>query len=262
MKNILLSQSGFSPVNGLQMYYERYGSGSPLLLVHGGGSTIQSCFEQIIPMLAEDWEVIAVEMQAHGRTNDRPAATSFVQDADDLAVFLENLGIRKTSVFGFSNGATTALQLAIRHPEKVERMILGSALSKRNGVPGWFWDFMSQASLVNMPQLLQDSFLKVNPDPKALQVMHDRDAKRMVEFEDISDDFLKSISIPALIINGDQDVITVEHAVVLHRLLPNSRLAILPGGHGAYIGEITTLTPDFQPEDLIAIPMIRQFLKS
>lgn len=255
----LLFKSGYSEVNGLKMYYEIYGQGKPIVLIHGGGSTIQTSFGKIIPLLAKNRMVIAVELQAHGRTSDRNSDLTFEQDADDVATLLKNLNIDKADFFGFSNGGTTALQMAIRHPEIVGRMIVGSALAKRNGVPDWFWGFMSNARLENMPEQLKAGYKKIAADTNGLQVMHDRDAKRMMNFRDIPDDQLKSIKAPTLIIIGDKDIITPEHAIELHRQIANSELAILPGGHGTYIGEITTVTADFTESDL-AVPMIEKFL--
>ncbi|MES2629211.1 MAG: alpha/beta hydrolase [Bacteroidota bacterium] len=233
--------SGYAEVNGMKMYYEIHGTGEPLVLIHGGGSTIETSFGRIIPLLAKDHKVIAVELQAHGRTGDRNQDLSFEQDADDVAALLNTLNINKADFFGFSNGSTTTLQIAIRHPELVNRMVLGSALAKRNGVPGQFWDFMANACLDNMPQPLKDAYKQVAADSAGLQVMHDRDAKRMVNFKDIPDDQLKTIQVPALIIVGDKDVITVPHAEEMHRLMANSQLAVIPGAHGEYMGEITTV---------------------
>lgn len=255
----LTFKSGYSEVNGLKMYYEIHGQGKPLVLVHGGGSTIQTNFEKIIPLLAKNRQVIAVELQAHGRTNDRNADLTFEQDADDIATLLKNLMIDKADFLGFSNGGTTCLQLAIRHPEIVDKMILGSALAKRNGVPDWFWGFMEKAKLDNMPELLKVGYKKVAADTNGLQVMHDRDAKRMVNFKDIPDELIESIKAPTFIIIGDKDVITPEHAIDVHRKIANSELAIIPGGHGQYIGEVTTITADFEESDLV-IPMIEKFL--
>ena len=255
----LTFKNGYSEVNGLKMYYEIHGQGKPIHLIHGGGSTIQTNFEKIIPLLAKNRQVIAVELQAHGRTNDRNADLTFEQDADDIASLLKNLKIDKADFFGFSNGGTTTLQIAIRHPELVDKIILGSALAKRNGVPDWFWGFMEKAKLENMPELLKVGYKKVAADTNGLQVMHDRDAKRMVNFKDIPDEKIKSINAPTLIIIGDKDVITPEHAIELHRQITNSELAIIPGGHGEYIGEVTTITPDFKESDLV-VPMIEKFL--
>lgn len=257
--NQLSFNSGYSEVNGLKMYYETYGQGKPIVLIHGGGSTIQTSFEKVIPLFAKTRKVIAVELQAHGRTSDRDEDSTFEQDADDIATLLKNLNIDKADFFGFSNGGTTALQIAIRHPKIVDKLILGSALTKRNGVPVGFWDFMKQARLENMPEQLKVAYSKVSSNPDGLQAMHDKDAKRMVNFKDISDDKIKSIKVPTLIIIGDKDVITPEHAIEMHRLIANSELAIIPGGHGEYIGEITTLKPDFKESDLV-VPMIEKFL--
>lgn len=255
----LAFDSGYSEVNGLKMYYEIYGQGKPLVLIHGGGSTIQSNFGKVIPLFAKNRKVIAVELQAHGRTSDRNADLTFEQDADDIATLLKNLSIDKADFFGFSNGGTTTLQIAIRHPEIVDKIIVGSALAKRNGVPEWFWDFMKQAKLENMPEQLKTAYKQVAPDTNGLQIMHDRDAKRMVNFKDIPDEQIKFIKAPTLIIIGDKDVITPEHAIELHRQIANSELAIIPGGHGEYIGEITTIKPDLKESDLV-VPMIEKFL--
>lgn len=238
--------SGYSDVNGLKMYYEIHGEGDPIILIHGGGSTIESSFGRIIPYLAKNRKVIALELQSHGRTNDRDQDLSFEQDADDVAVLLRNLSINKADFFGFSNGGTTAMQLAIRHPQLVNRLILASALAKRNGVPTQFWDFMKQAHLDNMPAALKKAYVQVAADSNGLQIMHDRDAKRMVNFKDIPDEMIKSIKAPTLIIIGDQDVILPEHALEMHRQISGSQLAVIPGGHGAYMGEITTLNGDFK----------------
>lgn len=252
-------KSGYSPVNGLNMYYEIYGEGKPLVLIHGGGSTIQSNFGKVIPLFAKTRQVIAVELQAHGRTGDRDADLSFEQDADDVATLLGNLGIDQADFLGFSNGGTTTMQLAIRHPEIVDKIILCSALAKRRGVPDWFWGFMENARLENMPEALKTAYKEVAPDASGLQTMHDRDARRMVRFQDVPDGHIEAIKAPALIIIGDRDVITPDHALELHRQIAGSRLAILPGGHGDYIGEITTITPQFSESDL-AVPIIENFL--
>ncbi|OFX18477.1 MAG: alpha/beta hydrolase [Bacteroidetes bacterium GWA2_31_9b] len=257
--NYLTFKSGYSNVNGLKMYYEIYGEGNPLVLIHGGGSTIQTSFGRIIPLLAKNRQVIGVELQAHGRTSDRENELSFEQDADDIAILLKNINISKADFFGFSNGGTTALQIAIRHPELVDKIIAASPLCKRNGVPSKFWGFMEHAELDNMPELLKIAYKQVAKDSNGLKIMHDKDAKRMVNFKDIPDEKIKSINAPTLIVIGDKDIITPEHALEINRLITNSQLAIIPGGHGEYIGEITTLKPNSKESDFI-IPIIEKFL--
>lgn len=251
--------SGYADVNGIRVYYEISGAGKPLVLIHGGGSTIQTTFERVIPLFAQNRRVIAMDLQAHGRTSDRNADETFEQDADDVAMLLCRLDIGKADFFGFSNGATTTIQIALRHPELVNKMVLGSPLTKRSGVPDQFWGFMEQASLASMPQQLQDAYLAVSPNPDSLRVMHDKDARRMVNFTDIPDEQIAALPFPALIINGDKDVITPEHVIELHRLLKNSELLIVPGAHGEYIGEITTVTPDSKESELV-VPLIEKFL--
>jgi pimeloyl-ACP methyl ester carboxylesterase len=259
VKDSILFKTGYADVNGIKMYYEIYGEGKPLVLLHGGGSTIQTTFGRVIPLLAKHRKVIAVELQAHGRTSDRAKAETFEQDADDVAALLKNLHINKAVFFGFSNGGTTTVQIAIRHPEIVDKMVLGSALCKRNGVPSFFWDFMKQAKLSNMPVELKDAYVQVAPNANGLQVMHDKDASRMVNFKDIPDEQIAAIKAPALIIIGDKDIITPEHAIEMHKLITNSELAIIPGVHGEYIEEVTTLKLNSKEGDFV-IPMIERFL--
>lgn len=249
---------GYAPVNGLTMYYEIHGDGPPLVLIHGGGSTLLTTFGRVLPDLAKTHKVIAVEMQAHGHTADIDRPLSFQQDADDIAALLKHLDIDKADIFGFSNGASTTLQFAIRHPEMTNKIIVASTFYKKAGAPDWFWDMMSAPTFKGMPQPYKDEFLKINPDTNALHRMYERDVARMQSFPDIPEEHIKSIKAPAFIIVGDKDVTTPEHAAEMHRLISNSRLAIIPGGHGDYIGEMTT------PQDSVVIAatvsMINKFL--
>lgn len=252
------STSGYALVNGLKMYYEIYGAGTPLVLIHGGGSTIHTTFGRVINDFAKTHKVIAVEMQAHGHTADIDRPLSFEQDADDIAVLLKYLNIDKADIFGFSNGASTTLQFAIRHPAMANKIIVASTFYKRAGAPAWFWDMMAKPTFEGMPQPLKDEYLKINPDTNALYRMYERDVARMQSFPDISDEQMKSIKTPALIIIGDKDVTTPEHAAEMQRLIANAKLAIIPGGHGEYIGEITMP----QDSNLIAatVALINKFL--
>jgi pimeloyl-ACP methyl ester carboxylesterase len=250
----------YAAVNGLKLYYEIHGSGRPLVLLHGGGSTILSTFGCILPELAKIQQVIAVELQAHGHTLDIDRPLSFEQDADDVAALLKQLHIEKADFMGFSNGGTTSLQIAIRHPELVNKLVLASTLYKRDGVQPGFWEGMQQASLENMPQPLKQAYLSANPDPKGLQVMFERDAARMVAFKDISDAAIQAIQAPALVINGDAEVVRTEHALELSRKLPQAKLAILPGGHGDYIGEICAVAK-YSKIPALVVAMIEMFLE-
>lgn len=251
--------SGYSEVNGIKMYYEIYGQGKPLVLIHGGGSTIQTTFGRVIPLFSKDRQLICVELQAHGRTGDRNTPISFEQDADDVAALLKNLNINKADIFGFSNGGNTALQIAIRHPEICNKVVAGSVLLKRDGTFPQFWEFMKNGTFEQMPQQYKEAFIKVTPDSTKLITMYQKCADRVINLKDFSDDQIKSIKAPVLLINGDQDVASAEHMVAMTKLIPNCKLAIIPGGHGAYIGEITTLNPDYKESEFI-IPLIEKFL--
>jgi len=252
------SISGYAPVNGLNMYYEIHGSGMPLVLIHGGGSTIQTTFGRVLHLFAKTHKVIAVELQAHGHTADIDRPLSFQQDADDVAELLKHLHISKADVFGFSNGASTTLELAIRHPEIVNKIVVASTMYKKEGSYPWFWDMMKHATFEEMPKPLKDAYLKINPDSNALYTMFKRDVARMQSFQDINSSDLKAIQAPAFIITGNNDVVSPEHAVEMYRLLPHARLAILPGVHGEYMGEITT--PQNQEFIKGTVAMIEQFL--
>jgi len=193
--------------------------------------------------LSKNHQVIAVEMQAHGHTADIDRPLSFEQDADDIAELLRQLHVNKADIFGFSNGASTTLQMAIRHPQLVHKIIVVSTFYKKGGAQPWFWDMMKNATFEGMPQAYKDAFLKINPDTKALHRMYERDVIRMQTFKEIREEDIKAIRAPALIICGDHDVIRPEHAVEMYRQMQNSKLAIFPGGHGDFIGELTTLKP-------------------
>ena len=178
--------TGYALVNGLNIYYEIHGKGTPLVLIHGGGSTIQTTFGRVLPDFAKTHKVIAVEMQAHGHTADIDRPLSFQQDADDIAALLKQLNIDKANVFGFSNGASTTLQFAIRHPEMTNKIIVASTFYKKGGAPDWFWDMMAKPTFEGMPQAYKDEYLKINPDTNALYRMYERDVARMQSFFDIS----------------------------------------------------------------------------
>lgn len=255
----LAFKNGYSEVNGIKMYYEIYGQGKPLVLIHGGGSTIQTTFGRVIPLLSKYRQLICVELQAHGRTGDRNTPISFEQDADDVAALLKNSNVNKTDFLGFSNGGNTALQIAIRHPEICNKVVAGSVLLKRDGTFPQFWEFMKNGTFDQMPQQYKDAFFKVNPDSSKLLNMYEKCANRITNLKDFPDEQIKSIKAPVLLINGDQDVATAEHVVAMSKLISNCRLAIIPGGHGAYIGEITTITTDFKENDMV-VPMIVKFL--
>ena len=201
------SSSGYASVNGLKMYYEIHGKGAPLVLIHGGGSTIQTSFGRVLHSFAKDRQVIAVELQGHGHTPDINRPETFEQDADDVAAILKYLKIENADFFGFSNGGNTTMQIAIRYPNLVRKIILGSAFFKKDGIYPHIWESLNHSRLKDMPQLLKDAYKQVAPDSNGLSTMYKKDKKRMVEFKDWKAEDIHSINVPALIIIGDEDIV-------------------------------------------------------
>jgi pimeloyl-ACP methyl ester carboxylesterase len=255
--------SGRVTVNGIDVYYEVHGSdrGTPLLLLHGGGSTIASNYGRVLPFLARGRRVIAIEEQGHGRTSDRDRPFTFATSADDAAAVLGQLNVAQADIFGFSNGASVALQIAIRHPQLVRKLVFASSFTKRDGAQPQLWEFIERADLSNMPQALKDGFLAVNPDPQKLKNMHDKDAARMQAFTDVADAAVRGVRAPALVIAGDRDVATLEHTIELTRLFPHARLIVLPSGHGDYLAEASTTPGDTDYAEITA-RLVERFLSA
>jgi pimeloyl-ACP methyl ester carboxylesterase len=256
-------ESGRAPVNGIDMYYEVHGRGDgvPLVLLHGGGSTIEVTFGRVLPVFAGTRRFIAVEEQGHGRTSDRDGPVTFEGSADDVAALLRHLEVDEADLFGFSNGASVALQVAIRHPGLVRKLVFASSITKRDGAHPKLWELIEQADFSNMPQPLKDAFLRVNPDVRKLRTMHGKDAARMRGFEDVPDDLVRSVRAPTLIVLGDRDIVKPEHALELTRLISGARLLVLPGGHGDYLGEAVATQQETGSPELTA-RLIGEFLDS
>tara|TARA_B110001454_G_C12723340_1_gene436799 strand:- start:15480 stop:16343 length:864 start_codon:yes stop_codon:yes gene_type:complete len=253
------SQSGYVSVNGTDLYYEMYGSGQPLVLLHGGGSDIHVSFGKGIATLAKNFKVIAFDEQGHGKSPATDRAFGFENTADDIAAALKQLKIENALFLGFSNGATTGMYIAIRHPDVLKKMVLGSGLYSRSGAPKQFWQAMDKSSLNDMPQELKDAYLKNSPKPSDLVKMFKFDSTRMKEFKDVPTKSIQKVQIPVLIMQTDQDVASVEHGIQVTRLLPKGRFAVLPGPHDNFIGDVSNSSPEMAQASLT---IITEFLKS
>ena len=235
------AQTGYAPVNGLKMYYEVYGAGKPLVLLHGAFNTINLAFGMLIPELSKTRQVIAVELQGHGRTADIDRPFSFQSMADDVAALLKHLKIDNADIFGYSMGGGTALQLVIRHPEVVRKLVIASAVYKYEG-----WTPETRAILPTLtPEMFQGTPIKTDydslaPDPKHWTQFVNKMKKFVTTPYDFGADKIKAIKSPTLIITGDGDGVLPEHAVEMFRLrgggymvdfgpAPKTQLAILPG---------------------------------
>jgi pimeloyl-ACP methyl ester carboxylesterase len=240
--------SGYAPVNGLKMYYEIHGrdDGSPpLVLLHGGGSTVETSFGGLLPHLGGR-RVIAFEQQGHGRTADVDRPFDFAQSADDTAALLRHLKIPQADFLGYSNGGHILLELGRRHPSIIRKLIIESAMFTRDGADPRFWDGFKDPKLESMPKELQEAYRKTAPDPSKLQSFFDKSVERMRTFQGWRDEDLKAMSMPVLVLAGDHDILTPEHAVRMYRLFPKAELAILPATdhmeivkRGAWVASMT-----------------------
>jgi pimeloyl-ACP methyl ester carboxylesterase len=255
MHSSTLQQSGYTPADGLRMYYEIHGPVGqlPLVLLHGGGDTIETSFGHLLPVLARSRRIIAFEQQGCGRTTDiedRPF--SFEQSADDTAALLKHLDIDRADLLGFSNGGTIALQVAIQYPHVVRRLVAITALMKRAWADPQFWESMKTAQPDAMPTELREAYRKVAPQPENLESFFYKARNRMRDFKDVSDEAINSINSPTLVVSGDRDVMRPEGAIELFHLLPHAQLAVLPGTEHMAIPSRTA----------VLVPMIETFLNS
>jgi pimeloyl-ACP methyl ester carboxylesterase len=246
-------------VNGMQMYYEVSGAGDPLVVLHGAYMNIPS-MGAIIPKLAETHKVYAVELQGHGRTNDINRPITYPNLADDVAIFMDSVGLTKADVFGYSMGAIVGLQLAIRHPDKVNRLV---AASVAYDVKGWQPEFtaaipqMTVEMISSMPFAAEYRELAPNPDgfPALAEKLIALEKEPMAWEAEV-----RALKTPVLIITSDADVATLEHSVAMFRLLgggimgdmgkplPASRLAVLPAtSHTAVITQPVLLHAFIEP---------------
>jgi len=253
--------NGYINADNINLYFEIYGEGKPLVLIHGGGSSGFYDFEETIKRLENEFQLIVIDLQNHGRSGHRNIPETFEQDAKDVMSVLEQLHISKASFFGFSNGATTVLHIAHLFQDQVEKIIAASGVTKRSGMVDGFFEGMSKASIDNMMQKLKDNFLKINPNENLLKNMFDKDSQRMMNFQDINDAVLKSIKNPVFLIAGDRDMIKSQHIVEMNQLIPHSRLMILPAGHGNYMMADENGNVDAELIDF-TISQIRKFLNT
>jgi pimeloyl-ACP methyl ester carboxylesterase len=221
---------GYAPVNGARIYYEVHGpaDGTPVVLLHGGDPAIETSWGRLLPMLAPTRRLIAFDQVGHGRTADVDLPFTFEGSAEDAAALLAHLKVAKADLMGFSNGANIAMQVAIRHPQVVRRLVLASGMVKRDGLRPEFWQGMQRARLEDMPPHLAQAYRRTSPHPERLDSFFRKSVDRMLGFRDWPDAMVRSISAPALVVIGDADVVRPEHAAEMASLLPRARLAILP----------------------------------
>jgi pimeloyl-ACP methyl ester carboxylesterase len=236
--------TGYAPVNGLEMYYEIHGSsgtGTPLLLLHGGLFNIDLQFGEVLPGLAQGRQVIAADFQAHGRTGDIDRPLTTVDLASDVVALLEHLGIRQVDVFGFSVGGAVALYLSIKHPELVRKAVISSVSFHPDGDRPENTEAVGEMSvdmIAGTP--MEQDYLAKSPNPDKLQDLLNKLGSYDKGAGGWSDDDIRGIAAPTLITVGDCDAVKLEHAVRFLQLrggdvngdfvgVPSSQLAVFPG---------------------------------
>lgn len=227
------ARGSYASVNDLEMYYEIHGTGRPLVLLHGGLTTIDTSFGKALPSLAQTWQVIAVEQQAHGHTADIDRPLSFEQMADDTAALLRHIGVKQADFFGYSDGGNVALGIAIRHPDLVHKLAIAGTNYNNDGLYPEILEFLRHANAEDMPAVLRGAYTRVAPKPEDWPTLVAKVARLGVDFQGWRPEDIRSIKAPALVMIGDADIVRPEHAVELFRLLPHAQLAVLPGtDHG------------------------------
>ena len=248
--------TGYAPVNGLKMYYEVHGAGRPLVLLHGGLLTIDLSFGEVWPQLAADRQVIATELQGHGRTGDIDREMDLRHLAGDVAGLLDHLGVAQADVLGFSLGGGVALQLALDHPDRVGRIILASISYAPDGFHPEISDPAQHAASTRMPTAedfaqMREAYDRLAPDPGHFDAFAAKTSQAAASLKGWTAEELGRIGAPTLLVFGDHDFIRLEHAVEMHGLIPGAQLAVLPG---------TTHMGVMRRADLI-VPLVRDFLR-
>jgi pimeloyl-ACP methyl ester carboxylesterase len=240
--------SGYAPVDGLNVYYEIHGGPlapgvTPMVLIHGGMMAIETAFagRSLLRLLAANAPVIALELQGHAHTGDRPGPITVERLADDAAGVLAHLGVQRAHFVGHSLGGMTSIGAAVRHPERVASL---TAISAMYQLEGFLPELVTMQrnpthtpSAELMPLLPTEAdfmawkahYDRVAPDPSAFERVLGRLNTMLAQWEGWSHEQLGAIRAPALLAIGDNDFTRVEHAAEMKRLIPNAQLAILPG---------------------------------
>jgi pimeloyl-ACP methyl ester carboxylesterase len=249
------TDSGYADVNGVHMYYETSGEGTPLVLLHGGMLSIDLNFAGLIPTLARKHRVIGVEMQGHGRTADTGRAITPAALAADVVGLLDHLGIDRAHVLGHSMGGAVTMELAVSHPDRVRSVVPISVSVRPDGMHPDLADPSKFATSPIMPtqQDFQDfaaEYKRLSPHPDHFDEFLAMLSASNADLKGWTDEQLAAITAPVLLVLGDRDFTTNEHAALMQQLIPGSQLAILPN---------TTHMQVTRRADLL-LPMLDDFL--
>lgn len=239
------THGSYAPVNGLNLYYERHGSGAPLLLLHGGFG-LTGMFGALLPHLAAGRQVIAVDLQGHGRTADIDRPLRIELMADDIAALLAHLGLERADLMGYSMGGAVALRTAIQHPQVVRKLVVVSTPHKR---AAWYPEMVAGMEQMNAESAsflretpIYQAYAAVAPDPQHFSALCDKMGMMLRRDYDWSDEIAR-LTMPTMIVLGDADGFSPGQAAAFFGLLGGGqrdgswdysgmtrhRLAILPG---------------------------------
>ncbi len=254
--------TGYAPINGIKMYYEVHGRGEPVVLLHGAFMTITNNWGGWIEELAKTRQVIAVEMQGHGRTADVPRDFSYDHLADDVAGLLTYLKIPRADLIGYSMGGAVAIQTAIRHPDKVRRAVILSSTFRRDGMVAGAAEAISKLTADDFAgSPIQVEYQKLSPTPGNFAQFVKRVVATASKAHDFGADKLRATAAPMFFIHGDADGVRLAHVAEMFRLkggdihgdmMPRSpsRLAILPN----------TTHVTLMQRIAVIVPMVNDFL--
>jgi pimeloyl-ACP methyl ester carboxylesterase len=257
-------KTGYAPVNGLKMYYEMHGNGDPVVLLHGSFMTITNNWTGMIAQLSKSRQVIAVEMQGHGRTADINRDFSYESLADDIAALLDYMKIKQADVLGYSMGGGVAMQVAIRHPDKVRKVVSISAVFRHDGwVKEALEAFPKMEAGMFKGSPIETEYKKLSPTPEQFETFVKRVVQMDIKPFDFGAEKLKATKAPMLFIHGDADGARLDYISEMFRLKggeihgdlrprSESRLAILPN---------TTHVTLMDRLDVI-VPMVNDFLNA
>lgn len=245
------SEQGYVDLDGVRTYHEIAGTGEPLVLLHGGMCTIDTLAE-LASQLATSYRVHRPERRGHGRTPDVPGPITYQNMAGDTVAYIERLGIAPVHLVGWSDGAVIGLLVALTRPDLVRSLtFIGSALTE-DGLPAEMRAPPDRIPIEALPPFLREMYAAVSPDgPKHFDVVWDKLSPAWTAFPYVDLGELESLRAPTLVVAGDHDMVTVEHAAAICRATPDARLAVIPGEHSVPIEKpalVANLVLDFLAE--------------
>jgi len=243
----------YAPLPAIDVYYEDHGAGAPLVLLHGGMLTLDLSFGALMPRLTPSRRLLPIELQGHGRTADIDREITLANQAGDVVGVLDHLGLERADVLGFSWGGLVALETAVRHPDRVDRLVLGAVHTRADGYHAEIHDPSTYATSTRMPTEAEFGAMYAEYERYGLSTFETVVAKLdpIVTAEEnwtLAD--LARVAAPTLVMIGDHDFVRVDHAVAMQEAIPDAGLAVVPR---------TTHTQVIERVGIVA-PLLEDFL--